>query len=250
MNTAKVSPHGTFRKTAAVVGVLYIIGTVAGILSVVFTGPILNAPDYLSKVTANENQIILGALFVLTMGLALALVPVMLFPILKKINEALAVGYIVFRGALETATYIAMVIPWLFLMILSQEYVKAGAPETSYFQTLGVLFLKGNDSISSILVIVFCLGALMLYYLLYQSKLIPRWISGWGFISILLNLTTGFLILFNLMSPFSTIDLVMNFSIFLQEMVMAVWLIVKGFNPSATASLSAKTATNEPLTAA
>jgi hypothetical protein len=250
MSTAKVSPHGTFRKTAAVVGVLYIIGTVAGILSVVFTGPILNAPDYLSKVSASENQIILGALFVLTMGLALALVPVMLFPILKKINEALALGYIVFRGALETVTYMVMVIAWLFLILLSQEYVKAGAPEISYFQTLGVLFLKGNDSISSILVIVFCLGALMLYYLLYQSKLIPRWISGWGFISILLHLTTGFLILFNLMSPFSTIDLVMNFSIFLQEMVMAVWLIVKGFNQTAIASLPAKNSLNELLSAA
>src|SRR5574341_1556222 len=99
----------TNRKTATIVGVLYIIGTVAGILSVVFTGPILNDPDYLIKVSANENQILIGALFVLTMGFALALVPVMLFPIFKKYNEALALGYVVFRGALETVTYIAIV---------------------------------------------------------------------------------------------------------------------------------------------
>jgi len=239
----------TNRRTAIIVGVLYIIGTVAGILSVVFSTPILNGPDFLSKVSGNENQFIIAALFVLLMGLALALVPVMLFPILKKQNEALALGYVVFRGALETATYIAMVITWLFLLILSQEYVAAGAPDTSYFQTLGALFLKGNDSISTILVIVFSLGALMLYYLLYRSKLIPRWISVWGFIAITLHLITGFLIIFQLMSPFSTIDFVMNFPIFLQEMVMALWLIVKGFNPSAIASLSAKTATNELLSA-
>jgi hypothetical protein len=250
MNTTKESPHGTNRMTAAIVGVLYIIGTVAGMLSVFFSQAILNGPDFLSKVSANENQFMIAALFVLLMGLALALVPVVLFPVLKKHNEALALGYVVFRGALETVSYIAMVITWFFLIIVSQEYIAAGAPDGSYFQTLGALLQKGNDSISTIVVIVFSLGALMLYYLLYRSKLIPRWISVFGFIAITLHLVTGFLIIFQLMSPFSTIDMIVEFPIFLQEMVMAVWLIAKGFNPAAIASLSAKTATNELVSAA
>ena len=228
------------KKTAIIVGVLFIIGTVAGILSVVFTSSILNAPDYLMKVSANENKIIIGALFVLVMGFALAMVPVMMFPIFKKHNEALALGYVVFRGALETVTYIASVICWLFLLIVSQEYLKAGAPVASYFQTLGTLLIGVYDQIHPIGGIVFSLGALMFYFLFYQSKLIPRWISGWGFIAILLHLVTGFLILFHLQSPFSTINIVMNLPIFLQEMVMAVWLIGKGFNPSAIASGSIK----------
>jgi hypothetical protein len=235
MNITKESPHGTDKKTAIIVGVLYIIGTVAGILSVVFTGSILGDPDYLIKVSANQNQIVIGALFVLTMGLALAMVPVVIFPILKKHNEVLALGYVVFRGALETFTYIALVITWLFLLILSREYVAAGVPDASNFQILGAVLLKGTDSISSITGIVFGLGALMLYYVFYQSKLIPRWISIWGFIAILLHLATCILIMFHLQSPFSTINSVMNFPIFLQEMVMAVWLIVKGFDPSAIA---------------
>ena len=74
----------TNRKTAIIVGVLFIIGTVAGILSVVFTGAILNAPDYLMKISANENKIIIGALFVLVMGFVLAMVPFIMFPIFKK----------------------------------------------------------------------------------------------------------------------------------------------------------------------
>jgi hypothetical protein len=176
------------------------------------------------------------------MGLPLAMVPVMLFPIFRKINEVLAVGYVVFRGALETATYIASIIPWLFLLIVGREYVAAGAPDASYFQILGSVLKEGNESITPILVIVFSLGALMLYYLLYQSKLIPRWISGWGVFAILLHLATGFLIMFHLMTGFSPVNVAMNLPIGLQEMVMAVWLIVKGFNPSAIASLSAKTA--------
>jgi len=136
-----------------------------------------------------------------------------------------------------------MVISWLFLTILSQAYI-AGASDASYFQTLGTLLLKGNGSISTISQIVFPLGALMFYYLLYKSKLIPRWISGWGLIAAILWITNAFLGLFGLIIQWSTIQVVLALPIGLQEMVMAVWLIVKGFNPSAVASLSAKTATN------
>ena len=227
----------TYRNTAIVVGVLYIIGTVAGVLSVVVTGPILGASDLLAKVAANANQLTTGALLVLLMCLALSMVPVLLFPIFRKINEVLAVGYVVFRGALETATYIASIIPWLFLLIVGREYAAAGTPGAAYFQILGSVLKEGNESINPIVTIVFCLGALMLYTVLYQSQLVPRWISVWGFIAILLNLATGFLMMFHLMSGFSTIDMVMNSPIFLQEMVMAVWLIVKGFNPAATNEL-------------
>ena len=96
MNTTRESPRGTNRKTAIIVGVLYIIGTVAGILSLASTGPILEGSDYLTQVFTNPNQLVKGALLVLTMGLALAMIPMMMFPVLKRYNEALAVGYVVF----------------------------------------------------------------------------------------------------------------------------------------------------------
>jgi hypothetical protein len=238
----------TYRKTAIIVGVLYIIGTVAGILCKVLIGSTQNDLNLLAKVTANENQIIIGAFFLLIMGLALAWVPVMMFPILKKQNEALALGYVVFRGALETVTTIAIVIGWLFLTVLSQAYI-AGAPDGSYFQTLGTLLLNGNDSIGTISQFIFPLGALIFYCLLYQSKLIPRWISGWGLVAAILWIAVTFLDLFGLISPFSTIQVILALPIGLQEMVMAVWLIVKGFNQSAIASLSKKYVTNELLIA-
>jgi len=232
----------TNRKTAIIVGVLFIIGTVAGILSVVFAGSILNAPDYLIKISANENKIIIGALLVLVMGVVLAMVPIIMFPIFKKHNEALAIGYVVFRGALETITDITTAISWLLLLPLSQEYVKAVSPDTSYFQIFGTLLQRVAELPMG--VFVFGLGALIFYCLLYQSKLIPRWLSVWGIFAIILNLITGFLILFGLQSDFSTSNFIMNFPIFLQEMVMAIWLIVKGFNPSTIASGSAKTDVN------
>ena len=160
------------RKTAIIVGILFIIGTAAGVLSVVVTGSILDDPDYLTKIAANENQIIMGVLLVLIMGFSLAMVPVMLFPILKKYNEVLALGSVVFRGVLEAVMYIAFVINLLFLLMLSQEYVKAGAPEASHFQTLGALLLEADSYLNDILGIVFPIGALMLYYLFYQIKLV------------------------------------------------------------------------------
>ena len=229
----------TNKKTARIVGVLFIIGTVAGILSVVFTGPILDDPDYLIKVSANENQILIGALLVLIMAFALAMVPVMLFPILKKHNEALALGSVVFRGALEAVTYIAIVIIWLFLITLSQEYAKAGAPDASYFQDLGTLLLEAAVWINHMLAIVFCLGALMIYYIFYQSKLIPRWLSVWGLIGAIIYLAEPLLGMFG-----SALE-ILFVPLAVQEMVFAVWLIVKGFNSSAIASGSPKTDINE-----
>ena len=225
--------------TARIVGVLYIIGTIAGILSHVLTGPVLGDSDFLVNVSTHEIQIIAGALFVLIMGFALAMVPVMMFPLLKKYNEALALGYVVFRGALETMMYIVLAISWLFLIPLSQEYVKAGTPDASYFQTLGAVLLKGHDLIAPVQTIIFCLGALIFYYLLYQTKLIPRWLSGWGLIAIIPYFAAGLLVLFGFFGPLSTGEIVLEFPLALQEMVMAVWLIVKGFNPSAIASGSA-----------
>jgi hypothetical protein len=164
----------------------------------------------------------------------------MMFPISRKHNEALALGYVVFRGALETVTYITGVISWLLLLTLSQEYVKAGAPDASYFRTLGTLLLEAGDWNHHILTIVFPLGALMFYYLLYQSKLIPRWLSGWGFIGATMLLAVGLLGMFGLVTEFSVLGILLALPIALNEMVLAVWLIVKGFNPSAIASPSAK----------
>jgi hypothetical protein len=222
------------RRTAIIVGVLFIIGTVAGVLSALFTGPILDDPDYLTKVTSNQNQIITGALLVLIMGFGLAMIPVMMFPIFRKYNEALALGAIVFRGVLEAVTYIAIVISWLLLLTLSREYIKAGAPDASSFQILGTLLLEADDWIAQILAIVFSIGALAIYYLFYQSKLIPRWLSIWGLIGAILYLAAPLLAMFGFVSEILMAPLA------LQEMVLAVWLIVKGLNSSENTSGSAK----------
>ena len=228
------------RQTARIVGTLYIIGTVMGILSVVATGPVRNAPDYLVSVSANETRLVLGALCVLAMGFALAMVPVMMFPILKRHNEALALGYVVFRGGLEAVGYLLIATSWLVLLPLSQAYAQAGASDAANFQSLGTLILDG-DELASVLTIVFCLGALIFYSLLYRTELVPRWLSGWGLIAIVPYLAVALLALFGILTTLSPTYVILQLPLALQEMVLAVWLIVRGFS-STTVSGAAKTA--------
>jgi hypothetical protein len=221
----------TDRRTATIVGVLYIIGTVAGILSVVVTGGFsMDASAYLDKAASDPSQIQLGAFLVLVMGLALAMVAAMMFPILKRQNEALAVGYVIFRGALEASAYMATAICFLLLVVVAGQHADSGAAVASQSSSRGVLLVDAQDQIAAVLAIVFSLGALMLYYLLYQGRLIPRWISGWGIVAAVLTLAGG------LIDIFGTARDILAMPMLPQEMVMAVWLIAKGFSPSTIAS--------------
>jgi len=152
---------------------------------------------------------------------------VLMFPILKRHNEALAIGYVVFRGALETLTYIGTTINLLLLVVVAQHYADSGAEGISQFRGLGILLTNANDPIiTSVQNIVFSLGALMFYYLLYRTRLIPRWISGWGLVAVVSYLVAG------VIAVFSTNLVILLLPLAAQEMVMAIWLVVKGFNPT------------------
>jgi hypothetical protein len=92
-----------------------------------------------------------------------------------------------------------------------------------------LLEVRGIGSISTV---VFCLGALMFYYVLYRSKLVPRWLSGWGLIAAVPYLAGGVMGMAGIVNPWATIVTVIDMPLAVQEMVLAVWLIVKGFNPT------------------
>ena len=235
------SSMASSRRIATIMGVLFIIGTVAGIASAVIAGPVLSASDYLTKIAANATPITLGAFCVLTMGLALALVPVVIFPVLSKHNQVLALGYLVFRGALETFTYFITVISWLLLLPLSREFGAAGVSSAAYFQTLGNSILRAADIGAEITSIIFSLGAMMLYVVFYQSKLIPRWISGWGIMAAVLTLVASLSALFGI-----NLD-ILKYVMLPQEMVMAVWLIIKGLNTSFIPSDTVQPDTRHPI---
>jgi hypothetical protein len=244
MNTIKVSPIGTYRKNAISVGVLFIIATVLGVLGKTkFLDPILDAPDLLIKVSANQNQVIIGSLLVLVSAFACAGIAIGLYPVLRKHNEAVALGSVAFR-VMETMLYIVGVVCMLSLITLSQGYMSAEVSNASSYQISGTLLLAVKDSAGMLSVVTFTMGALMYYYVFYRSKLIPRWLSGWGIVGAVSSLTCILLTIFGQLTPFSTVFILLQLPIGLQEMVLAVWLIAKGFNQTAIASVSIKTATN------
>ncbi|MBN1259380.1 MAG: DUF4386 domain-containing protein [Anaerolineae bacterium] len=218
------------KRTASMMGILYIVGTVSGILSRVLTDPIQGAPDMLRIVSANGERIIAGTLFVLAMGVVLTLIPIVAFPVLRKHDEVLALGYVVFRGALEGSVYLAIAVSWLLLLPLSQIYHTGGA-EAVHFQALGHVLLETAE-LGAVLMITFGLGGVLFYYLLYRSRLVPRWLSAWGLMALLLNLAAGFLTMFGVFGPTATLSTVLQLPIFVQEMVLAIWLIAKGFTPA------------------
>jgi len=235
----------TSKKAARIAGVLFIVATGAAIISGAFLLPILEAPDYLAKISANETQVMIGALFYFVMAAACAAITIPMYPILKKHNEAMALGAVAFR-IIEGAVFTVGVACVLALATVSQEFVQAGTPDDSYFQTLGELLLAGYTIAHAFVpgVFAFSLGALMYYSIFYQSKLVPRWLSVWGIVGITLGIANGLVDMFGGM-PNEMLSMLLDLPIFVQEMVLAVWLIVKGFNPSAIASEPAKTGSNE-----
>jgi hypothetical protein len=247
MNTTVGTPIGTNRKTAIIVGILFIVGTVSGILAGVFTAPIRAESTYPLNIYASETEWIIGTLLVLLMGLSLAMLPVLLYPIFKKHNEVLAFGSVLFRGIFEQVGEILLVISMFLLLTVSEIYGKAGTADASNFQTLGSLLIAAGDWIQNIMGIIFSVGTLMFFVLFYQTRLIPRWLSGWGMIGAALYLIAPIV---SMLSPLHLApDVGVGIGLLMiptaiQEMVFGIWIIVKGFNPSAVAALSAKAATN------
>ncbi|CAG0990536.1 hypothetical protein METP2_02546 [Methanosarcinales archaeon] len=228
------------RRTAIIVGVFFLLGF-AGAFSAVILKPILDDPNLLINLTRNKNLVMLGAFLELVMAFACANIAIWLYPVLKKHNKFLALGAVGSR-IIENVFQIVATLGLLILLTLSQEAAKADAPAASTFQTAVALLLAVRFWAPLVLAqIAFCLGALMYYYVFYQSKLIPRWLSGWGIVAIILHLTSVFLTMFFQINPFSGSPIILlSIPIFFQELTLAGWLIVKGFNPSALASGSAK----------
>ena len=216
----------SIRRTSIIVGLLFIIATASTLLSWFGFLSIYDA-NYLTVVAANEVPIIIGALLFLTLAASVVGIPIAMYPILKKYNESLAFGYVAAR-IFEAIFVVFGVINLVAILSLSQEYVNAVAPVVSYFETSGALLLAAFDWSSILLDIPFMLSALILNYMLYKSKLVPKWLSGWGFIGAIVYVAYIFSLLF---LPIAFME-IFAAPLGIQEMALAAWLILKGFNSS------------------
>ena len=221
------------RKSAIIIGVLFITATASYMLGNGYLEPILTDPDFLDNVSTNQNQVWMGMMLELVNCVAVVAISFALYPILKKHNDTLAKGYIGFR-VLESLIVIIGSISVLSLLSLSQEYVGSGIMDASYYLARGAEILARRDMTVLFGVnLVFPVDALILNYLLFKSKLVPRWISGLGIIGALLMYVrvAGFVAGF--WEIFGTNQIaILALPIWIQEMIFAAWLIIKGFESS------------------
>ena len=234
------------RKIAVITGVIFIIATLAGILATPLT-PVLTGTDYLTQVSAHPNQVAGAVLLWIISAFTSVGIAISLYPVLKEWNAGLALGSVIFR-TIEAAFYMVVYLGLMSLVTLGQQFTTAAAADRTSLQAIGDLLVSTREHAGLLAVFAFCLGAFMYYYLFFQSRLIPRWLSGFGIVAIILMMAACVLALFSGNRITSYIPLAAPIAV--QEMVLAVWLIVKGFNPSVSASKSGKTETNELLSAA
>jgi hypothetical protein len=224
----------THRSLARITGVLFIIATAASLLSIAFLGSV-GSPNYLTKIAENEGQVALGVLVRFIAAFASAAIAISLYPVLRRYRQGLALGAVGFR-VIEGTFYTLGAVSVLLLLTLSQEFVKAGAADPAYFQTSGTLLKALDDWAGLAGILAFYVGGLLYYRVLYQTRLVPRWLSAWGIGAVILGAAAALLVLFGVTVSMSPVQMALNAPIGLQEMVLAVWLIVKGFNASAITS--------------
>jgi hypothetical protein len=220
-------------KTAAVTaGVLYIIGTVSGVLSKVWVlAPVRDADDPLAYAAEHGHRIVTGALLVLLMGLALVFVPVVLFPILRRLDEVLAIGYLTVRGAVEATCYLISVVALLLLAPVSGVMSAGSGAGSPAGVRLGSLLIN-FEAIDAVTALVFCLGGVMFYALLYRSRIVPRWIAVWGLAGVPLYVAAYVLAMYGAIGTNSAELNLLVLPLAVQEMALGIWMIARGFRPA------------------
>lgn len=230
------------RRTALCAGVLFITATVANVIGTGLSRSLLETPYYLVGVAHHANRVATGALLELIAAGASAGIAISLYPVLKRWGASLALGSVVFRTA-EAVMYMISVVCLLSLLALSQRFTSAVPADPASFRTAGDAFLDVREQAALVGVFAFSVGGLLYSYLFYRSRLVPRWLSGWGIGAVILMFLACLLALFR--QEELTTYTILALPLGVQEMVLAVWLIAKGFSTPATPSI--RVAEREPV---
>ena len=239
----------TYRMNAVMGGALYFLGTVFGILGAVVGGEVLSSlvvgkslvgVDMLGLVATNSSRLTGGAFLTLMMGISLVAMTVFLYPVFRKDSKELAMGMVLFRGALEGTSYFVSTLGILALVALGNEYAVAGAASAT-LQSMGNVLYQLPDLSGTAGTIMFLIGTICLYISFYRTRLIPRWLTIWGFVGVVPYMAYALLHFFHMDNG---IGFYLQMVLAPQEIVMGLWLVIKGFNPSASTTLSAKTDVN------
>jgi hypothetical protein len=217
----------TDRATAAAVGALFLVGTAAGGIGLALQESVVGKDDYLAAAAAHPDRLATGVLLELVMGLAVVAIAVVIYPVLRRATERLAIAYVVAR-TVEAVIYILSGAGLLALITLGQK--SAAAQDGTTYSAVGALVNAERDWVGNAILdsVVFTVGAIVLNYALYRAHLVPSLLSVWGMLGALAYLASGVLVLYGL-EVRSTPQVVLEAPLALQELALGLWLILKGF---------------------
>lgn len=210
----------SMKRSARIIGAFFILATAASVVAAVLISPVLANEDFLTAMAQSPNTVVLAALSMLLAVVAIIGIPVTLFPIIRQHSEVLALWFLSTR-LLEAVFYTLGIVCILTLLALAQSGEAA-------LETAAIIRIMSDVAFNMGTLIIFSLSAIILGIVLYRANLVPRWLSVWAFLGGVLLLTQGILVLLNASTP--ALEAGMFIPIALNEMVLAVWLLVKGFN--------------------
>jgi len=219
------------RSAAIWVAVLFIIATAASVAGEIMLGPLRLAGNYdLSEIAENPQKVVSAFLMFLFACSAIVAIPIVLFPILRLHSETGALIYVAARFAegllfLFGGIFTLALIPLAFATTEKGDVFAVIDELSLYSYTLGTM-------------VVFGFSAIVLAVLFYQTRLVPRWLSVWKGIGAVLLVAQGVLVLYDSITPL--MEQILYLPIAVNEMVLALWLIVKGFSPEALIALRSK----------
>jgi len=220
-------------RTARTVGVLFLVSYASFITGSALLANALDASTDLGAVHANSTQVIAGVLLQFVNDAAVIGIAVLLYSFLKRYGESLSLWYVGLK-IIEAGAYVVARVMTLSLITVSEKYAAAGAADAPDFEAVRSVLLGGIYWAGQMGTAAFVLGGFAMYGLLYRSSLVPRFISVWGLIAVVL------LIAANLAAPDPSGDfqpaMLLFLPMVLNELFLAVWLIAKGFNSPAVES--------------
>jgi hypothetical protein len=219
------------RRTALVAGLFYLITFAASIPAVFLLAPVLNNAGYIAGPGA-DTRVLWGCFLDLVNALACIGTAVALFPVVRRQNEAVALGFVTSR-MLEAAIIVIGVVSLLAVVTLRQDLAGIPGTDTASLVTTGRALVAVRDW-------TFLLGpglmpginAVLLGYLMYRSGLVPRLIPALGLIGAPLLIASAIAALFRSDHPVPALAVIATVPIFAWELSLGLWLVIKGFKRS------------------
>jgi hypothetical protein len=216
MSQVKAAHMTADRRWTLQAGLIYLLAIAAGALGLGLTG-MANEAGPPAAAAGSETGFVLGAILVMVMAAACAGIALSLYPVLKRYNGRLALGAVFFRSV-EAVMFLIAGVTLFFLLPSGGAVAEASAVRTLMAYVLGPL--------------AFTAGTILYSVVFFRYRLLPRWLAVWGITAAVAHAAGALLTALAVITPWSPAHIVMN-ALSLQEIVLALWLTIRGLNTAA-----------------